>query len=352
MKYRIIAIALLACALSAQAQAVCCPIPSIERLRASVDLARQSLDRSIRDQGRSVVEQLTANNASQNLALQQQTRTLEMLLKSHAVTLNAMHAQRLYGAARPVQVNGKTRQVSAQSPSLCRQLAMARTLSKAPGIQLRARLLLGEAQREHNEGFPSRNAAVDRLRRTRRQQLDLLWTKQNVLSQEQTQQAVESIKNLVNPEPLPKLDNREKNTPQGRTYLAKRALVNQKYQLAQGALNDLLLLRAPLIKDLQGPNSVLGTIQDRVRDTVEDHREDSWSEQLERKALAGLLRELNISLMHLYRLGVTELRSTQNTAGLLAALLANDTDRLRQSVEDEYLRLLSIDDDETDDDES
>lgn len=343
----VIVFAASACSLPAQAQAVCCPIPSIERLRASVDLARQSLDRSIRDQGRSVVEQLVANNASQNRALQQQTHTLEMLLKSHAVTLNAMHAQRLYGAARPVQVNGKIRQVSAQSPSLCRQLAMARTLSKVPGIRLRAQLLLTEAQREHNEGFPSRNAATDRLRSTQRKHLDLLWMKQNVLNQEQTQQAVESIKNLVNPEPLPKLDNREKNTPQGRTYLARRALVNQKYQLAQGTLNDLLLLRAPLVKDKQGPNSVLGTMQDRVRNTIEDYSEDSWSEQLERKALAGLLRELNISLMHLYRLGVTELRSAQSTAGLLATLLANDTDRLRQSVEDEYLRLLSIDDDES-----
>ena len=336
-------ILLICCMVPLPAQATCCAIPSVERLRNTVELAKHALSRTINENGRAITEQLVANNASQNRALQEQTRVMEALLKSHAATLNAMEAERLYGTAREVQVNGKTRLISAQSPSLCRQLQAARALHAVPAAHARARTLVAESQRHHNEGFASSNAATDRLRRAQRQHIDLSWMHRDILSETDTQHAVESIKNLINPYPLPRLDSRYKTTPQGKTYLAKRAVLNQKYQLAQDILNDQLLLRAPLIKEGHGTNSILNKMQERVDETIEDHREDSWVEQLERKALAGLLRELNINLMHLYRLGMHDLRTTQDTSRLLATLLANDTHRLRQGVQEEYTRVLATD---------
>ena len=327
---------------TATVQADCCSLPALGRIQAAVERSGQVIVAAINKNAGAVTQQLVANNQSYNRAILQQTQALEAVLKAHALTLNSMEAARLYGEVNlPKSGSGKKQWLTARSPSFCQVLHNAEQLSTAAVVKEKAQTLLREVQRQHNEGFSTYNQATDRLHNADRGDFDLSWLGHGLLAKENLEQAANSINTLINPQPLPKLQEQQKDTPQGISYLAQRAVLNQKYELAQRVLRNQLLQRVPLLGEESSRNSLLGLLQQRIEATVEDNNETPWTAVLEQKGLAALLRELNINLMHLYKLQLTSLQTQQDTAALLAALLANDNHRQRGVVQAAWQRVLA-----------
>ncbi len=324
-----------------EAHADCCPIPALDRLKAALERVGHSIISAINTNGRALTEQMVASSQSHNRAIRDQTRALESLFKAHAAALNTMQTRRLYGQSGELRINGRKHLLTAHSPSLCDELRMAGMLHQAAVAGEKVRALMDENQRSHNEDFHSRNEVADRLHKASRRDFELAWMGRDLLDEEELSHATQSINTMVNPRPFPRLSEEQKRSPQGVSYLAKRAAHNQKYRLAQQVIGNHLLQRAPLLKQDGKRGSLLANLQDRVYATIEDNRETPWVSTLERKGVAALLRELNIGLMHLYRVQLNSLRVQQDSSVLLAVLLANDNHRLRGEVEDAWRRVLA-----------
>ena len=318
----------------------CCPIPSIQRVEAAV----HAVTAAITSSGRAITQQLAVGTASQNNAIRDQTRTIEEIMKAHAATLGAMESQRLYGTAGEMTLNGKQVRLTAQSPSLCKQLRAARALAESAQKRVNADALITENNRSHNEDSRSERSLGERLRDAPRQDFALTWFSQRLLTEAEVQNGIRSIKNMTNPSPLPRLTEQDKDTNIGKAYLAERALTNQKHALVQRVLNRQLLLRAPLIDEAGKKTSVLAKIEERVLETVEDSGESPWIEVLEQKGVAPLLRELNITAAHIYRAEYENLQTNQDIASLLAVLVSADARRDGQAVSQKYSDLIGEED--------
>ena len=299
---------------------------------------------AITSSGRAITQQLAAGTASQNNAIRDQTRTIEEIMKAHAATLGAMESQRLYGTAGEMTLNGKQVRLTAQSPSLCKQLRAARALAESAQKRVNADALITENNRRHNEDSRSERSLGERLRDAPRQDFALTWFSQRLLTEAEVQNGIRSIKNMTNPSPLPRLTEQDKDTNIGKAYLAERALTNQKHALVQRVLNRQLLLRAPLIDEAGKKTSVLAKIEERVLETVEDSGESPWIEVLEQKGVAPLLRELNITAAHIYRAEYENLQTNQDIASLLAVLVSADARRDGQAVSQKYSDLIGEED--------
>ena len=318
----------------------CCPIPSIQRVEAAVHAVTAAITAS----GRAITQQLAAGTASQNKAIKDQTRTIEEIMKAHAAALGAMEAQRLYGTGGEITLNGKKVRVTAQSPSLCTQLRAARALAESAQKRVNTAVLISENNRSHNEDSSSERSIGERLRDAPREDFDLNWLNKHVLTEAEVQGGIKSIKNMTNPSPLPRLSEQDKKSNVGRAYLAERALINQQYTLTQRFLNRQLLLRAPLIDEAGEKTSVMAKMQERVLRTIEDSAEAPWIEVLEQKGVAPLLRELNITAAHIYKLEFEHLQTSQDIASLLAVLASSDAREDGQVTGKKYADLIGDED--------
>jgi len=329
-------LALLMLPMPTWAVSACCPaeISATRSVTAAVTTMNSSIAAALNLLGKAVTQQLVANNHSQLTAIQTQTRVFEQIMKTHAATLASQQAQRDFGVAGEVTVNGKPVVLSSRSPTLCDELRAARRA--AAGQIAEAKRLLKADQDTHNREAASWNEAAEYLARTD----DASWLGQDSLTEDEVLAANEQIKYLTNPLPLPAILEAEGAGPAGRDYILQRELITDRVEVAQAAMSDNLAMRAPVLGDTDEKSSPLAEMQRRGDSTIDDASDPSWLKKIEWKGITALLREANISLAHIYKLNLAQYRADLQRNNLLAVLVSHHNKAQSDSVYNEYQHAL------------
>ncbi len=322
--------------------APCCPaeISATRSVASAVTTMNQSLVATLKVLGQAVTQQLVANNHSQLTAIQTQTKVFEQIMKTHAATLASQQAQRDFGTAGEITVNGRQVILSSRSPTLCDELAAARRagMSAEKIAELNALLLADQAA--HNRDVVSMNETAERMRRTETSSFDATWLGLDSLTEAEVLAANEQIKYLTNPLPLPALADDARATPAGGDYMEQRSLINSRIEVTQAALSENLAMRAPVLEDGEGKRSRLSEMQRRVDSTIDDVGDTAWLKRIEQKGIAALLRELNITAAHLYKLNLSQYRMDLQRNNLLAVLASHHNKGQADAVYNEYQHTL------------
>ncbi len=325
------------------AVSACCPaeISATQSVASAVVSMNQSLAVVLTKLGKAVTQQLVANNHSQLTAIETQTRVFEQIMKTHAATLASQQAQRDFGVAGEVTVNGRRVVLSSRSPTLCDELRAAQLAALHADKMDEVRALFKADQSAHNRAATDMERTAEHLRATDASGFDVTWLGLEVLTEDEVLAANEQIKHLTNPLPLPALPTDKAATPAGEDYMLQRDLINAQVEIAQAAMSENLALRSPVLEDEAGEkSSALAEMQGRVERTIDDMGADAWLKKIERKGIAALVRELNITAAHIYKLNLAQYRADLRRNNLLAVLVSHANKAKADSVYTEHQNTL------------